>query len=139
MALAAVAVWTMFAAPFVSAQTVDATLLRTIADNWHDGPGGDITGDGQTDSLDILYLAQSWGRPLPTPTPTPIPVALTSSSPAAEESGVAVTRETVLRFSGPLSRQRHAQCRTDDQNRKPCEFGKCRSGSIHTYYSRGLG
>lgn len=70
IALAAVALWLPLAAPFATAQTVDAALLHTIADNWHKGPGGDITGDGETDYLDILYLAQSWQRSLPTPTPT---------------------------------------------------------------------
>lgn len=58
----------------------------------------DTDGDGRDDVAEIL----AGTRPLERDTP-PLDLTTVSSSPAAGESEVAVTRETVLRFSRPLA------------------------------------
>ncbi len=58
----------------------------------------DTDGDGRDDVAEIL----AGTRPLERDTP-PSDITTVSSSPAAGESDVAVTRETVLRFSRPLA------------------------------------
>ncbi len=47
--------------------TIRPETLRRINDSWHNGPGGDINGDGLTDYLDLLLLAESWQQPAPYP------------------------------------------------------------------------
>ncbi len=58
----------------------------------------DTDGDGRDDVAEML----AGTRPLEQDTP-PLDITSVSSSPAAGESDVAVTRETVLRFSRPLA------------------------------------
>ena len=58
----------------------------------------DTDGDGRDDVAEML----AGTRPLERDTP-PVDLTSVSSSPAAGESDVAVTRETVLRFSRPLA------------------------------------
>jgi RHS repeat-associated protein len=68
----------------------------------------DLDGDGRVtidELIQAVRIALGGATPVP-PTPTqtigPAGVSLLSSSPAHGEAGVAITRETILRFSGPL-------------------------------------
>jgi len=40
---------------------VDATDLTTLIDGWMAGAGADLTGDDETDILDLLLVLESWG------------------------------------------------------------------------------
>jgi RHS repeat-associated protein len=84
--------------PRTDSEDIDQAVLLRILEHWHNGPGGDLTGDGQTDHLDLLFLSTLWKLDIdlfPTPTPgaapTPSPTPSISLTPTP-----VVTPPTVL-------------------------------------------
>lgn len=87
---------------FTQTETVNADLLLQLIESWQQDAGMDLNGDGVTDRHDLFILIQYWKLDLGLlPQPEP-PTGIDSTSPVNGDDEVAITRETIVRFSSPI-------------------------------------
>ncbi len=79
--------------PSMHAAELDEKVLLDMIRSDSNLPFVDLDGDEIVSPTDLFILAISWKAQFP---------ELSSTSPADNEEGVAITRETVLRFTSPL-------------------------------------
>ncbi|MCG3196502.1 MAG: hypothetical protein GHCLOJNM_00978 [bacterium] len=75
------------------AQNIGADAVIQVIEGHQGLSVGDLDGDQETTYIDLFLLSLSW-RGLVT--------RMDSTSPLKNETDIAITRETILRFSGPL-------------------------------------
>lgn len=81
---------------------VTAEDLLLLIQSWKSDDGMDLNSDGITDKDDLFLLVQSWKQARTTP-PIDLLTRIASTSPGNGEDQVAITRETIIRFSTPVT------------------------------------